>query len=175
MAPKTVLISGCSAGGIGSALAECFHKNGLQVFATGRSISKMSHLEKFPNIELLSLDVTSPSSISAAVEAVKAKTGGTLDYLVNNAGVGYFLPTLDVDIDEAKKMFDINVWGALNLTKMFAPLLIAAKGTIVNISSVAGQLYPVWESESTKEPLPVLIPRPDCPQMSTQHPKLPSR
>lgn len=147
MAPRTVLITGCSAGGIGSALVESFEKSGLYVFATGRSISKMSHLEQLHNVDLLSLDVTSTSSISAAVEAVTAKTGGTLDYLVNNAGIGYFLPTLDVNIDEAKKMFDINVWGALAVIKMFAPLVIAAKGTIVNISSVAGQLYPVWESE----------------------------
>ncbi len=146
MPPKSVLITGCSIGGIGSALAESFQKRNLQVFATARSLSKMSHLENLPNVTLLALDVTSSSDITKAVELVKSKTGGTLDYLVNNSGAQYSCPTLDVDITEAKGMFDVNFWGVLAVTQAFAPLLIAAKGTLVTIGSINAVLNVPWMS-----------------------------
>ncbi len=146
MSLRSVLITGCSAGGIGSALAESFQKHNLQVFATARSLSKMSHLKKLPNVTLLALDVTSASDIAKAVESVKSKTGGTLDYLVNNSGAQYACPTLDVDITRAKAMFDVNFWGVLAVTQAFAPLLIAAKGTLVTIGSINAVLNVPWMS-----------------------------
>jgi len=148
MTPKSVLITGCSAGGIGSALAIAFQQQGLHVFATARTRSKMADLEKFPNVTLISLDVTSPSSIAAAVHAVQAKTGGTLDYLVNNSGGGLVMPVLDTDIDEARRMFEVNIFGLLAVTQAFAPFVIAAKGTVVNNSSIAGCCYPPYISTS---------------------------
>lgn len=90
MAPsprKTVLITGCSAGGIGSALAEAFHARGLQVFATARDLSRIAHL-KGMGMDVLKLDVEDQSSIEAAVKAITLVTGGTLDILVNNSGLG---------------------------------------------------------------------------------------
>lgn len=89
MAQKTVLITGCSEGGIGDALAQSFHRKGLRVFATARNVSKIEHLKKL-GLDILSLDVTDPTSIKMAVEAVTLETGGTLDYLVNNSGAGMF-------------------------------------------------------------------------------------
>ena len=56
MTPKTVLITGCSAGGIGSALAEVFQKRGIHNFATARDLSKMSHLQTLSHVTLLKLD-----------------------------------------------------------------------------------------------------------------------
>ena len=146
MATKSVLISGCSVGGIGSGLAEAFQKRGLQVFATARTASKMSHLENLPNVTLITLDVTSPSSITDALKVVEAKTGGALDYLVNNSGLGYVMPTLDLDIAQGKRLFDVNFWGALAVIQAFAPLVIAARGSIVNISSVGGHVSPPFMS-----------------------------
>jgi len=83
---KSVLITGCSDGGIGSALAKVFQSHNLHVFATTRDVSKMKDLTELPNTTLLSLVVTNSSQISAAVDKVKSHTGGTLDYLVNNTG-----------------------------------------------------------------------------------------
>lgn len=148
MAPKSVLITGCSAGGIGFALASAFQQRGLHVFATARTLSKMADLEKLPNVTLLSLDVTSSSSIAAAVDSVRTKTGGTLDYLVNNSGGGLFMPVLDTDVDEARRMFEVNIFGVLAVTQAFAPLVIAAKGTVVNNSSIAGCVSPPFMSKS---------------------------
>lgn len=87
MAQKTVLITGSSEGGIGDALAKEFHKKGLRVFATARNLTKVQH-HKDMGLEVLKLDVVDEASIKEAVEEVKMKTGGTLDFLVNNSGAG---------------------------------------------------------------------------------------
>lgn len=136
---KTVLITGCSDGGISSALAKAFQSHGLRVFATARTLAKMASLEQLPSVTLLPLDVTSYPSIDAAVEVVKRETNGTLDYLINNAAINQYSPALDIDIAQAKKLFDTNYWVALEVTQKFAPLLIAKKGTIVGISSISAQ------------------------------------
>lgn len=87
MGRKSVLITGCSEGGIGDALARAFHRKGLQVFATARNLSKVDHLKNL-GIDILPLDVVDAASIKQAVESVKQATGGTLDILVNNSGAG---------------------------------------------------------------------------------------
>jgi 1-acylglycerone phosphate reductase len=84
---KSVLITGCSAGGIGDALAQSFHRRGLRVFATARNLSKVQHLKDM-GLEVVELDVTDTRSRESAVEHVMASTGGTLDILINNAGGG---------------------------------------------------------------------------------------
>jgi len=137
---KSVLITGCSDGGIGSALAKAFQNHGLHVFATARDISKMKDIAELPNTTLLSLDVTNPSQISAVADKVKSHTGGTLDYLVNNAGRNFFMPTVDVNIEDAKKIFETNYWGALGMIQAFTPFIITGKGTFVNITSITGYL-----------------------------------
>lgn len=137
---KTVLITGCSDGGIGSGIALTFHERGYHVFATARDISKMSALKGLLSLTLLILDVEEPTHVVNAVKSVESKTGGTLDILINNAGRNHFMPVLDININEAKRIFDTNFWGALAVTQAFAPLVIKAKGTIVNIGSISGHV-----------------------------------
>lgn len=149
MALKSVLITGCSEGGIGSALALAFQKRNLRVFATARDPSKMVHLSELPNVTLLQLDPTSKSSVEEAAKVVSAKTGGVLDYLINNAGQVMTAPTLDIDIDKAKEMYEINVWGMIRVTQVLSPLVIASRGSIVNISSVSAKLYIPWVGKSS--------------------------
>ena len=91
MASKTVLITGCSKGGIGDVLAREFRRRGLRVFASARNPDKMQHFADL-KIETLVLDVTSKASIEAGVEAVRAATDGRLDYLINAAGSGMPFP-----------------------------------------------------------------------------------
>ncbi|CAF9919647.1 hypothetical protein IMSHALPRED_004685 [Imshaugia aleurites] len=104
MTLKSVLVTGCSVGGIGFALVEAFQKRNLHVFASARNLSTMSQLEELPNVTLLPLDPTSAVSVQTAVESVRAQTGGTLDYLMNNAGQTIIMPTLDFDIETATKI-----------------------------------------------------------------------
>ncbi|KAE8159852.1 hypothetical protein BDV40DRAFT_302864 [Aspergillus tamarii] len=141
---QSVLITGCSAGGIGAALAETFHERGLHVFATARSMSKMAHLEKLPNVTFLELDVTDSKSIESAVEIVTSKTGGKLNYLINNSGQSLVMPALDTNIEDAKKLFDVNLWGMVAVTQAFSPLIVATKGTIVNVASLAAFFRSPW-------------------------------
>ncbi|KAF2656417.1 NAD(P)-binding protein [Lophiostoma macrostomum CBS 122681] len=142
MASKgTVLITGCSDGGLGSVLALRFHELGYHVFATARDVSKMSKLAELANTTLLQLDVLVPEHTKSAVEAVTKETGGKLDYLVNMAGIGQFSPLLDENLDDVKRLFDIHVFAPLANTQAFSPLLIEAKGVAVFISSLAGHLH----------------------------------
>lgn len=141
---KSVFITGCSDGGIGCALAHVFQSRGYHVFATARTLSKMSELANLSRVTLLTLDITQTSHIAAAAESVRRETGGTLDYLVNNAGRNHFSPVLDASFDECKRIFEINLWGTLAVTQTFAPLVIKAKGTIVNITCIAGHLNVPW-------------------------------
>jgi 1-acylglycerone phosphate reductase len=84
---KSVFITGCSQGGAGDALAQEFHRRGLKVFASARNLNKTKHLVDM-GIQVVKVDVLDEKSIHAAVEVVNESTGGKLDYLVNNAGIG---------------------------------------------------------------------------------------
>ncbi|PVH96475.1 NAD(P)-binding protein [Periconia macrospinosa] len=124
--PKTMLITGCSEGGI----------------ATARDISKIpTTLSAPPNVKTLTLDVCSPPSIASAHFTSNAPT---LDVIVNNAGAGYTMPLLDLSIDRAKDIYDINIWGPIHLIQAFSELLIARKGRIVNISTCGAVTNTPW-------------------------------
>ena len=135
---RTVLITGCSDDGLGSGLAVAFHNHGLRVLATARNPSKMISLRNL-GIETLTLDVLSDSSIKACLTEVTALTAetGSVDILINNAGGGYNMPVADIDIAKAKELFDLNVWSYIAVTQAFLPLLIKAKGMIVNNTSIS--------------------------------------
>lgn len=83
----SVLITGCSEGGIGDYLAREFHSRGFRVFASGRDPAKLEKLRQL-GLETLPLDVTSAESIEAAAKEIGNKTGGILDVLINNSGSG---------------------------------------------------------------------------------------
>ena len=78
-------MTGCSDGGIGSALAAAFHTQGFHVFAAARNLAKITKLPQDERMSLLQLDVTHSEAITATVDAVTEHTGETLDYLINNA------------------------------------------------------------------------------------------
>ncbi|UPK95405.1 hypothetical protein LCI18_006340 [Fusarium solani-melongenae] len=129
---QSVLITGCSEGGIGAALAVAFHNAGLNVYATARDPAKMKHLVSL-GIRTLTLDVQSETSIAECVKQVPA-----LDILVNNAGTQYVMPLLDIDIAAAKKAYDVNVWSHIAVTQAFLPLLLkSSNAMVVNQTSLA--------------------------------------
>ncbi|KAF3397230.1 NADPH-dependent 1-acyldihydroxyacetone phosphate reductase [Talaromyces pinophilus] len=144
MPQQSVLITGCSDDGIGYGLALTFQQRGYLVFATTRDVRKMSKLQGLPNVKLLELDVTETDQIAAATRVVRDQTGGTLDYLINNAGRNHFMPILNEDLNATRGIFDTNVWGPVAVTQAFAPLLIKAKGRIVFITSISGYINVPW-------------------------------
>ncbi|KAK5942351.1 hypothetical protein PMZ80_004914 [Knufia obscura] len=133
----TILITGCSPGGMGAALAIAFHDAGQHVYATARNPSKLSLLAT-QGIETLALDITSESSIASAVSAVTASlpAGKGLDMLVNNAAGNYTMPIADVSLFAAKELFDLNVWAQIAVTQAFLPLLLKSPNAHSTTSSV---------------------------------------
>ena len=143
---KTILITGATTG-IGRHAALHLARRGHRVIASGRREDALATLRAEAareqlTIETLTLDVTSASSISAAVESVDALTAGRgLDALVNNAGYGQFGTVEELSDADVRKQFETNVFGLLALTRAFVPAMRArGAGRIVNVSSVGGQL-----------------------------------
>ncbi|KAJ7022398.1 hypothetical protein C8F04DRAFT_240679 [Mycena alexandri] len=141
---KTILVTGCSTGGIGAAIAYALANQGHTVFATARDTSRLApELSSHTNVTALQLDVTSAESVAEAAKAVTA-AGKGLHALINNAGVGYTMPLLDVDIDRAIGLYDTNVWGTLRTVQAFSDLLVASRGRVVNISTVGAFVNTPW-------------------------------
>lgn len=136
--PGTVFITGCSTG-IGRAMATAFAASGHRVFATARNPDTLAEIAG-DRIRPLALDVTSPTSIEPAVEAVLAEAG-RIDVLVNNAGYGQMGPILDLTLQQVRDQFETNVIGVLAMMQAVAPSMIAQRaGRIVNVGSVSAIL-----------------------------------
>ncbi|MCL9805371.1 SDR family NAD(P)-dependent oxidoreductase [Flavobacterium amniphilum] len=132
---KKVLITGGNRG-VGLALVCKFLAEGFQVIATSRNgeIEKVNH----PDLTVVKLEITSSASISNAVSTIK-KDFGSIDFLINNAGVGLDFDEYHPEIDVVRATFETNVFGLLNFTESFLDL-INDGGTIFNVSSVMGML-----------------------------------
>ncbi|KAJ4413379.1 hypothetical protein N0V82_008595 [Gnomoniopsis sp. IMI 355080] len=139
---RRVLITGCSDGSLGAALASALHKAGLHVYATSRDPKKMAKLAAL-GIDILELDVLSSSSISACAAKISE-----LDILINNAGTNYLMPVADINISDAKQLFDLNVWSYIAVTQAFLPTLLkSTHGAIIaNQTSAAGLLPIPWQA-----------------------------
>ena len=136
---KTVLITGASSG-FGKITAKLFHRNGWNVIASMRSPEKETELSSLEGILTVLLDVTDPSSIQKAVDK-GLETFGSIDVLINNAGLG-FMGILETATDDmVKNLFDVNVFGLINVTKIVLPVMRKAKtGVIINLSSMGGKV-----------------------------------
>lgn len=134
---KTALVTGAGVGGIGGALATELHRQGYFVFCAVRRPESITELLK-PGMAVVKIEVTSTESIEAAAAEVAAITGGTLDVLINNAGNARHRAAMDMDIDGVvRDLFDVNVLGPMRVVKAFGKQVIAAKGCIANIGSIA--------------------------------------
>jgi len=126
-------------------LALNFHSRGFRVFATARNPDSISSLAAL-GITTLALEVHKVESVKALRDQVLSLTGGRLDYLVNNAGTNYTVPALDIDNEEVHDLFEANVFGVMRMCQTFIPLLIEAKGTIVQIGSLTGHMPYIFSS-----------------------------
>jgi len=135
---KAVLVTGASTG-IGREIAETLAREGYFVYAGARKQADMEALNSIDNIKAVRIDVTVQSEIDAAVETVKAGGKG-LYGLINNAGVYFGGPLIEVDVDDVQWLMDVNVYGVMRVTKAFAPMIIESKGRISTIGSISGIL-----------------------------------
>lgn len=154
--PRSALITGCSEGSLGEALALSLanHSPDTTIFAALRDTSKASSiLTSTPNIQIVTLDVLSDASIKSCVEQVSSATDGTLDMLINNAGGGHYMPFLHLDLNKARDLFEVNVWSYLAVTQAFLPLLMKGKSIaserkslLVNNTSISSVLKTPYHS-----------------------------
>lgn len=135
---KAVLVTGASSG-IGRKITERLAAAGYFVYGTARKDADLQALAKIKNMQAVRLDVTSPQDVAAAVEVI-SKAGRGLHGLVNNAGIGTGGSVIESKQEEFELAMNVNALGPVRMTRAFAPLIIAAKGRIVNISSVSGIL-----------------------------------
>ena len=135
---KTALVTGASSG-IGEETARTLHKLGYTVYAAARRTDRLKQLTAV-GIHALTMDVTDDESMSSGIEQIIAETG-RIDVLVNNAGYGSYGAIEDVSLDEARRQFEVNVFGLGRLTQLVLPHMRAQRsGTIINISSMGGRL-----------------------------------
>lgn len=142
--PRTALITGATAG-FGRAAARRFIDAGWQVIATGRRTERLDALraELGDAVHTACFDIRDEAAMRAALEALPERFRG-IDLLVNNAGLAQGTkPAQDALLSDWKTMIDTNVTALVTLTHALLPTLIARKGAIINISSVAG-VYPYF-------------------------------
>lgn len=139
-----VLITGCSEGGIGYALARAFAAEGCLVVATSRSLSSMKSLENDSRFFLQEIDVLSEESIRRALTNTLEKFG-RIDVLINNAGVHLVAPLAEVPMSSFEHVFSTNVYGPMRLIQAVVPHMVTRrKGKIVNVGSITALAPGPW-------------------------------
>jgi len=156
---KTALVTGASSG-IGKETVKRLLSQGAYVYAAARRTEKMKDLETMGAV-IVKMDVTEDESMTASVQKILEERK-SIDILVNNAGYGFFGSLEDVPMDEARRQFDVNIFGLARLTQLVLPAMRENRyGKIVNISSMAGKIYAAFGSwyYATKHALEALT---DC-------------
>jgi NAD(P)-dependent dehydrogenase (short-subunit alcohol dehydrogenase family) len=136
-----VLISGSSTG-IGRASALRLDRKGFQVFAGVRNRGDAESLEAegSDRLEPVILDVTDEGTIEATRERIDHVTGGRLAGVVNNAGIARGGPVEALSIDDLRHQLEVNLVGQVAVTQAVLPMIRAAKGRIVFVSSIGGKV-----------------------------------
>ncbi len=136
---KVALVTGASSG-IGQATALRLHEAGFLVYGVARRTERMQELRD-NGVKTLAMDVTDEESTELGVKQILAQAG-RIDVLVNNAGYGSYGALEDVPLEEARRQFEVNVFGAARLIQLVLPgMRERRKGTIINITSMGGKLY----------------------------------
>ncbi|MGB3734194.1 MAG: SDR family NAD(P)-dependent oxidoreductase [Ilumatobacter sp.] len=132
--PRTVLITGAGSGfGKGTAI-ELARRGHSVIAATETSAQADALATEHPELTTMKLDVTSSDDIARAADL-------GLDVLINNAGMGVMAPMTTVPMDKVRAIFDVNVFGMVEMCQSVAPGMIErGSGRIINVSSIAGKL-----------------------------------
>jgi 3-oxoacyl-[acyl-carrier protein] reductase len=136
---KKIIITGAT-GGIGNSIVKKLSESGAKILATGTRLEKLEELKsKFKNTDILKFDISKDEEIEEFIENATKQLGGGLDCLINNAGITQDNLAIRMNIDEWKKVIDINLTSTFLLSKFAIKKMLKNKyGKIINITSVVG-------------------------------------
>src|SRR6056300_285304 len=136
---KNIIVTGAS-GGIGNSIVRKLYEVGANVLASGTRIEKLEELKKnYNRIKILNFDIAQSDKIEEFIDKATDTLGGTLDCLINNAGITRDNLAIRMSIDEWKKVIDINLTSTFLMSKFAIKKMLKNKsGKIINITSVLG-------------------------------------
>ena len=136
---KNIIVTGAS-GGIGNSIVKKLNESGANILASGTRIEKLEELKKeFEKINILKFDISQSEKIEEFIENATKELGGSLDCIVNNAGITQDNLAIRMSLDEWKKVIDINLTSTFLMSKFAIKKMLKNKsGKIVNITSVVG-------------------------------------
>lgn len=136
---KVALVTGASSG-IGEAIALRLIQQGWRVFAAARRVDRMERL-RARGAQVIRLDLEDDASIVSAAMTLLDQAG-QIDALINNAGYGSYGALEDVPLAEARRQFEVNLFGLARLIQLVLPTMRRqGAGRIVNISSIGGKIH----------------------------------
>ncbi|MDB4344975.1 3-oxoacyl-ACP reductase FabG [Candidatus Pelagibacter sp.] len=136
---KNIIVTGAS-GGIGNAIIKTLNKAGANILASGTRIEKLEELkDNFKKIKILKFDISQSDKIEEFIENATSELGGSLDGIVNNAGITQDNLAIRMSLDEWQKVININLTSTFLMSKFAIKKMLKNKsGKIVNITSVVG-------------------------------------
>ena len=136
---KNIIVTGAS-GGIGNSIVKKLNESGANILATGTRIEKLEQLKKdFEKINILKFDISETKKIEEFIDDATKELGGSLDCIVNNAGITKDNLAIRMSLDEWKNVIDINLTSTFLMSKFAIKKMLKNKsGKIVNITSVVG-------------------------------------
>ena len=136
---KNIIVTGAS-GGIGNAIIKKLSEAGANILASGTRIEKLEELKKnFEGLKILKFDISQSDKIEEFIENATNELGGSLDGIVNNAGITQDNLAIRMSLDEWQKVININLTSTFLMSKFAIKKMLKNKsGKIVNITSVVG-------------------------------------
>jgi 3-oxoacyl-[acyl-carrier protein] reductase len=136
---KNIIVTGAS-GGIGNAIIEKLYEAGANILASGTRIEKLEEIKKnFEGIKILKFDISQSDKIEEFIENATSELGGSLDGIVNNAGITQDNLAIRMNLEEWQKVININLTSTFLMSKFAIKKMLKNKsGKIVNITSVVG-------------------------------------
>ena len=147
---KNIIITGAS-GGIGSSIVEKLYENEANILATGTRAEKLQKLkEKYKDIKTLKFDISQHEKIEEFINNATEELGGSLDCIINNAGITKDNLTIRMNLEEWSKVIDINLTSTFLMCKYSIKKMLKNKsGKIINITSVVGHTGNVGQANYT--------------------------
>tara|TARA_B100000700_G_C15040894_1_gene855304 strand:+ start:1230 stop:1967 length:738 start_codon:yes stop_codon:yes gene_type:complete len=147
---KNIIVTGAS-GGIGNSIVEKLCKNEANILATGTKIEKLEDLKKrFNNIKIIKFDISNHEKIEDFINDATEALGGSLDCIINNAGITKDNLTIRMSLEEWTKVIEINLTSTFLMCKHSIKKMLKNKsGKIVNITSVVGHTGNIGQANYT--------------------------